>query len=348
MSERLTYTEEEILASHDYARPLEIEGRLCHGGFDADGKYISPRVLNRIPAIEAWQNNFRSETGKDIISGAHATHENMPNNFPNVEQTKFLLREGAKAPIARILTMIGIVEGFGAMLRMLPIPNWDDTLVESIEGTAIAHLDKGLIEAHARDEAGHKKEGGHNFMWFTARDLALDNPEVPKDLMQQMMGGRGEGPGEGMTSIFKPDPLLPDVLAMQLNMFSNVLVIEIYAEMMFRWAVEVVGDSEICSNSEKAAQIINYIRQDEAPHVGYLETVLSELSVRTIIGTDGSKLSGEEVVNSYMKRMVDMHHNDIWTRNRTMRTEQVRVALSGRDNGTDLFDEFVRLGDDAA
>ena len=40
---------------------------------------------------------------------------------------------------------------------------------ESIDGTAIEHLDRGLFEAHARDEAGWEDEGGHKQMWFAAR-----------------------------------------------------------------------------------------------------------------------------------------------------------------------------------
>ena len=39
--------------------------------------------------------------------------------------------------------------------------------------SALAHLANGLFEAHARDEAGHRSEGGHKQMWEAARDLAL-------------------------------------------------------------------------------------------------------------------------------------------------------------------------------
>ena len=31
---QLVYTEEELFADHDYARPQLIAGRRCHGGFD--------------------------------------------------------------------------------------------------------------------------------------------------------------------------------------------------------------------------------------------------------------------------------------------------------------------------
>jgi hypothetical protein len=46
---RLTYSADEILADHPYAKPHVEAGYTLHGGFDAAGKYISPRTLNRWP-----------------------------------------------------------------------------------------------------------------------------------------------------------------------------------------------------------------------------------------------------------------------------------------------------------
>ena len=40
MSEQLTYSEPELLESHEYAEPLVAGGRRCHGGFDDDGNYL--------------------------------------------------------------------------------------------------------------------------------------------------------------------------------------------------------------------------------------------------------------------------------------------------------------------
>ena len=41
---------------------------------------------------------------------------------PNVAQVKFLLRSGVREPMVRWLSEIAIVEGFGAMIRELPVP----------------------------------------------------------------------------------------------------------------------------------------------------------------------------------------------------------------------------------
>ena len=57
---RLVYSEKELLASGDYASPLVAGGVRCHGGFDAGGRYRSPRVVHRGPAIRAWQARLRS------------------------------------------------------------------------------------------------------------------------------------------------------------------------------------------------------------------------------------------------------------------------------------------------
>jgi len=50
---QLSWTEDELLATHEIAEPLVAGGVKCHGGFDADGAYVSPRTRHRVPAIEA-------------------------------------------------------------------------------------------------------------------------------------------------------------------------------------------------------------------------------------------------------------------------------------------------------
>ena len=61
----------------------------------------------------------------------------------------------------------------------------------------MAHLGRGLYEAHARDEAGFDDEGGHKQMWFAARDIAFENPvtEDQTALMLERMGIAAPGSG---------------------------------------------------------------------------------------------------------------------------------------------------------
>ena len=95
-------------------------------------------------------------------------------------------------PTISALTRIGTVEGFGGMLRVLPVPDFQKSFDEDIAGTAVAHIDDGLFEAHARDEAGHGDQAGHNTMWFVARDIAFEDP-VTEDQTARMLARMGVG-----------------------------------------------------------------------------------------------------------------------------------------------------------
>ncbi len=170
----LVYTLEEILADPEVNEPLVAGGVRCHGGFDADGRYRSPRTRFRAPAILAWQERLRRE-GADLVE---VSPRLIPLQYPNVAQSKLLLKAGVREPVVRTLTIISIVEGFGAIIRDVEVPDLEACVVEPIEGTALAHLRGGLFEAHARDEAGHRDQGGHKQMWEAAR--ARPGPREPE------------------------------------------------------------------------------------------------------------------------------------------------------------------------
>ena len=134
---QLTWSEPELLANEVVAEPLVAGGVRCHGGFAGDGAYVSPRTKNRVPATKAWQQSHREQFGTEILD---APIELWPEVFPNVAQTKFLLREGVPGPTISALTRIGTVEGFGSMIRAVSVENMQSHFVESIDGTAIAAL----------------------------------------------------------------------------------------------------------------------------------------------------------------------------------------------------------------
>src|SRR5262249_15051581 len=151
--------------------------------YDEDGTYVSPRTANRRPAIVAWEEQRTEQFATPILD---VPLESWPENFPNVEQTKFLLRNGVTEPTIGSLTRIGTIEGFGSILRMLPVPDVRRSFDEDVTGTAMAHLGTGLFEAHARDEAGFEDEAGHDRMWFLARDLAFEHPDC-EDMTEKML-----------------------------------------------------------------------------------------------------------------------------------------------------------------
>src|SRR5437762_11768279 len=64
---QLDWTEEELLTTHPVAEPLVCGGVRCHGGFDDDGAYVSPRTQNRWPAITAWEENRAKEFGTPVL-----------------------------------------------------------------------------------------------------------------------------------------------------------------------------------------------------------------------------------------------------------------------------------------
>ena len=286
---KLEWTRDELLADVAYQEPLIAGGVRCHGGFTA-GRYVSPRSLHRAPAIRAWQARLRAD-GRLLV---HLPAEYVPPHYPNYPQAKLLLQEGVRDPITRSLTIISIVEGFGARIRDLPLPDLRAEIVEDISGTALAHLGSGLLEAHARDEAGFRDQGGHKQMWEAARDLGLAKPEIPEDvLLAMMMGGRPRGERKRLF------PELSARLEDTITMLASVMVVEIFAEDVFEWAKQLLGDPEVSADPTGARALVEHIQADEAPHVEYLRTALSELRARTLRSADGkSQVAGVTVIDA--------------------------------------------------
>lgn len=304
MTDQLVYDEAELLASHDYAEPLVLGGRRMHGGFDSDGTYVSPRTRNRWPAIEAWKRKLAIDS--DGMPLLDCPPDFFADFYPNVEQTKYLLSAGVRTPLAHVLTHIGTIEGFGSIIRFVELGDLQARFVEPIDGTAMAHLERGLYEAHARDESGFEDEGGHQQMWYLVRDLALDNPDVgdPLALTMKTMAADGDG-GEVMASMAQSlggfNRVVPDIdfqLETAITRMTGLLLIELLAAKTFSWAEQVVGDDRYCANAGDAARLVGYIRADEAPHVEYLRTTLTEMRARTFIGDDGGHIAGTTVIDA--------------------------------------------------
>src|SRR5260370_12751371 len=185
---QLPFSAEEILANVDTCEALVVKGVKCHGGFDADGQYRSPRTRFRVPAVEAWQLQHVATSGMPLFE---IPADLISPHLPNVAQAKFLLKSGVREPMIRTLTEIAIVEGFGAMIRELPVPPLANFIREETTGTALAPLSGGLFAPPARDEAGWSEDGGHRQMWEAARDAALSNPVISPEICENIMMRRG-------------------------------------------------------------------------------------------------------------------------------------------------------------
>jgi hypothetical protein len=348
-TKQVTYTEAELLADADVVEPLVADGVVCHGGFDADGTYRSPRTRFRVPAIEAWDEQRLEQFGTPKLDIGLDT---WPEHFPNVAQTKLLLDHGITAPSVAEFSRIGTVEGFGSMLRYSPIPDLRRCFEEDIDGTGIAHLGGGLYEAHARDEAGFEGVAGHKEMWFIARDLAFEHP-VTEDqtmVMLERMGIPIGDPAEmaKLRAAAEANRLLPAVIDYELESLVarmvNLLFIEITAFHVFAWAEEVLRDDTRVASDGAAADLISYIRADETPHVGYLGTVLSEMRDRTWIGSDGSRHDGAEMIGALWDSYLDRSVNEGRSQFLEMTVREIRHALEGTAAADDIFDEMLSLG----
>jgi len=336
-----TFTEQELLTSLPVSEPLIAGGVRCHGGFDDDGTYVSPRTAHRWPAIRAWQEQHTEQFATPLLDVGLDT---WPGAYPNVAQARLLIEHGVARPIIDTLTRIGTVEGFGSMIRYSVIPDLQRCFAEDVRGTAMNHLDRGLYEAHARDEAGYGAEGGHKQMWFAARDIAFDQP-VTEDETERMLQRLGITMGGGTSA---PPRLLPDDITVELELLIErmvrLLLIEVSAYHTFAWAEELLADRELVAGDGEAAKLVSYVRTDESPHVEYLRTTLSEMRDRSFVGASGRVHDGAELIGRLWDRALS---ESLGPRRRLMRQTsgaEVARALTGRRDAGDLLDEFHRLG----
>jgi hypothetical protein len=346
---QLTFSERELLAGPDVVEPLVAGGVRCHGGFDAAGRYVSPRTRNRLPAIAAWQQAHREQFGTEILD---APIELWPDVYPSVAQSKYLLREGVRQPTISSLTRIGTVEGFGGMIRAVHVDDLQSHFDESVAGTAIAHLEHGLFEAHARDEAGWEDEGGHKQMWFAARDIAFEDP-VSDDMTQTMLermgivqpGGSPPTPEEARRAA-EAIRRFPDIdlsLEMMIRRMVGLLFIEVSAFHTFAWAEAVLSDRDLVAGDGEAAALVSYVRADETPHVDYLRTALTEMRDRTFVGESGRKYPGAEVIGTIWDAALALSLGPNRENFVKTATAEVEHALAANPRRDEILDGFHTL-----
>ena len=337
---QVEFTEEELLADLTVIEPLIAGGVRCHGGFDEDGQYISPRTRFRLPAIAAWGEQNSERFSSDLID---VPLEWWERSFPSVEQARFLIRTGVPEPLMATLTRIGTVEGYGANIRLLQPKGLQRFFVEDIEGTAIEHLGRGLFEAHGRDEAGWDEEAGHKYMWFAARDIAFERSCDELDI-DAMLARMGFGPsGSAAAPRLLPDDI-PHELELMVSLMVRVLFIEISAFHTFAWAEEWMSDTELVAGDGAAARLVGHIRADESPHVGYLRVALSEMRDRTWRGEGGHQYAGADMVKRIWDPLLANSLGPAREEGRRGALAEVEFWCAQRANGSDILAEFHSLG----
>ena len=195
-----------------------------HGGMSDDGTYVPPRSLGRTVALESWAAALR-QRGGDLFDANSSLLSG--DRIPTVEQSQILLRHGLGETFWNTLTITGKIEAKGRLLAEVQFPDLQPFIVDNISEMAIGHLNKGLLWAHGIDEGGQPELGigGHDEMWFVARDLvfgidAFPDVDPPENIARPEAGQR----------------FMPEVsMAVEglLSLVMNLLMIEFRAEIGF-------------------------------------------------------------------------------------------------------------------
>lgn len=294
----LRYSRDELMEDHDYAEPQVVAGRRMHGGFLADGTYQPPRTKVRGPAIEAWTTALR-DRGGELFDADASLLDGV--RLPSIDQQRVLLRNGLGETFWNNLTIIGKIEAKGRLLADIAFPDLQDVIVEDISEMAIGHLNEGLLVAHGLDEGGRPEHGigGHDEMWFVARDLAF---------------GAGAYPDvEPADNIARPDDerripeLRPEIEGL-VSFLANLLLIEFRAELGFSETQAVLRTPDLwgerAGEAAEAADIIGRIRIDEEIHVSSLRLYLGEIRSCTFRTVDGGTIGGAEVIDRFWSDLV--------------------------------------------
>jgi hypothetical protein len=336
---QLVYSSEEIMADPPFARLNMFGARRLHGGYDDKGTYISPRTVGRWPAIHAWQESLRRKGGELIDA---STRLLSAPHYPNLAQMKLLLGAGVTLPLWNTLTTTGIIEGRGKMLATITAPDFQPLVEEDIAETATAHLNKGLFVAHGLDEGGDGTDaiGAHDRMWYLARDLVLGENAHPVPEIPERSGRPG---GEGREA-----PQIPMPHEMLLKQLMNILMIEIRAERGFAFNVALFRDPEAFQdrreNADRAAVIIDQIRQDEASHVAYLQLFISELRMLRFKTPTGS-VAGSSFIDPLWAKIVAWNADEVPRVARQAARDLVVSCLKAKPGGAALLARFDALAD---
>jgi hypothetical protein len=124
---------------------------------------------------------------------------------------------------------------------------------------------------------------------------------------------------------------------------AQVLVVEVFAAGTFAWGEALLSNPKVSAAPDEAGPMIGYIRADESPHVEYLRTALSEIRARTIVGVDGSDVSGRAVVDGLLHRMLRTITSDRPQQQRDDVRATMREAMKAAPNPSALLEEFESL-----
>lgn len=337
---QLTFSEDELLTDHDYVAPHVVGEQRLHGGFDAHGQYVPPRSKVRRVAIDNWTAALR-DRGGDLLA-ADSSLLTGPR-VPNPAQQRVLIENGVSRPFWNGLTITGKIEGRGRMLAQMPFPDLQTLVVEDISGTGLGHLRRGLLKAHGIDEGGEPEKGigGHDVMWFVARDLAF-GPDAHPDVEPPESISRPEAGQRNMPEIEMPFELA-------LSFLMNLLLIEFRAEIGFAAAQATFRAptlfTERRAEAEQAAEIVERIRTDELIHVESLRLYIGELRSLTVRTVDGGTMPGATLIDRFWKGILNWATVEQPRLAAERLHQAIREHILASPKGETLLREFNALAD---
>lgn len=338
---QLKFTKEEILTDHEYAKAHVIGDRRLHGGFSENGSYQPPRTKVRSIAVANWLAALRDRGGEllkadsSLLSGPRV---------PNVAQQRLLLRNGLGRFFWNGLTIIGKIEARGKMLATAPFPELQNFIEEDISEMAIGHLNRGMLIAHGIDEGGEPEKGigGHDQMWFIARDLAFGRNAYPDVDPPAGSIARNEENHRYMPGIAPP-------VEAYLRFLMNLLVIEFRAEIGFAATQDVLRTEGLFEGRREdallAAEIVERIRTDERIHVESLRLYLGEMRSVSFKSERGDTIPGTEIIDPFWEGLIAWSTGDQPQNVARQSYEGVKSELLKLDDGKRILDEFDALHD---
>jgi hypothetical protein len=92
-----------------------------------------------------------------------------------------------------------------------------------------------------------------------------------------------------------------------------------------------------------AAELVERIRTDEAIHVAYLATVVSELRSLTVKTVDGKNVSGADIIDPVWHQMIEWHAVTQSEFGRSQSRDAILARLKSKPNGAALAATFDSL-----
>ncbi len=342
MASQLVYSEAELMTDHEFAAAHIVDGKRMHGGMLADGTYQPPRAAVREPALAAWQQALQARGGRmfpasaDLLGGERS---------PNVEQSRVLLRNGLGQTFWNSLTITGKIEARGRLLAEATFPDLQKYIVEDISTMAIGHLNNGLLKAHGIDEGGEPERGigGHDAMWFVARDMAF-GPDAYPDVEPEENIARPEAGSRFMPEISATAEGL-------LSLLMNLLIIEFRAEIGFAATEQLLRTPDLFADRREAAElaavVVDRIRADEAIHVRSLCLYLGELESVTFHTVEGGTVAGATLIDRFWHGLVRWATVDQPRQVAALQREIIERRIAVHSDAERVLREFHAAADSA-